>query len=437
MVEIESEVIYQESKRRVFMCPIEGVSDIVRLPRLGKVRLGIKVQGKESEYPQRVDWFVCPELLRQSYGERPTTLPIMFPSSDPEVIAPQYYKCYRRTYGLVCKGDGKACHAKIDTATGTLADRNTTDWEYKEMQCEGEDCPEFREGNCKRVMTLLFVLHELAGLGVYQLDTSNRNSIINANSFIFLLNRLTRGRFAMVPLKMSLLKEERQTRDGKRNICCLVFNKDDIKPMDLLKGVAGPNLLVEATDEDEPPGDLFPPNVIDGTTVKPAAAAPGAAAGAPGAAAGAPAHTGPAAPPPAGDKRTRSKVKPTKGSPSAPLCAPELIEAWKKLRDLQKETSVTDGMMRGGFRKAYPEVNIPKSALPDIPPPWVTVPMIQNMTERLKSYKQSLQTVKEFSQQHVEGSLGQTPAENKSQASSAEANKRGGDQGPGKEVLDI
>jgi hypothetical protein len=776
------------------MCPISGLSDIRRLPRIAKIRLGIKVQGKESEYPQRVDWYVCPDNVKAAYGEQPTTLPIMFPSSDPEVIAPQYYKCYRRTYGLVClsedteiltargwlgidqlrgddlvvtldtssgnyveqvvqkkfildgpgtmynfktksldalltedhrivyhtkkslrwrnvaakdapcpmswpacgavqktdiditddvlrllawvitegtwakpswtknhnmplspknrltaeerakrasyitifqshpvnvleirtlltrlfgcanespvtnsggpqnrkaivlprsnfflgktasdlcrfylgdnlhriprqilanasprqlevlfetlnkgdasidiphgtrfypgknlgladdfqelctrlgmrsstnngsrhpstvgqvlvqvgskwktshtikrrptivpyqgrvwcitvqngtfvarrkgrvfttgncKGDGETCRAKLDTATGTLADRNTIDWKYEQMTCQGEECPEFQEGNCKRVMSLLFVLFELPGLGVYQLDTSNRSSIINTNSFIYMLNSMTRGRFAMVPLKMSLLKEERQTPKGKQNISCLVFNKDDIRPMDLVKGIAGQNLLVEAADEEEPPDDLYPPKVLESADKRASEVIPGsqlvvAQSGSP---AGAP-PAGAGATPPAGDKKTTRKTranKPPAGPPSsgnAPLISPELIEAWKKLRDLQQETSVSDAMMRGGFRQANPQVTIPKSALSDTPPPSVTMPMIKSMHARLEKYKDSLQTVKEFTDAHVaDKAHPQVQSENKPPVTSAVTETHTVvTPGPGQEVLDI
>src|SRR4030042_4658744 len=103
--------------------PIDELSDIIRLPRKGKVRLGIKVEGEHSTYPQKVDYLVCPREVQEVHGPKPTKLDIIFPSFDTEIIAPQYYRCYRRTYGLVCKGDGKTCRTKIDMATGTLADR--------------------------------------------------------------------------------------------------------------------------------------------------------------------------------------------------------------------------------------------------------------------------------------------------------------------------
>jgi len=40
---------------------IKGLSSIRRLPRLGKIRLGIKkVTAKGKEYPSETDYFVCP-----------------------------------------------------------------------------------------------------------------------------------------------------------------------------------------------------------------------------------------------------------------------------------------------------------------------------------------------------------------------------------------
>lgn len=386
---------------------IKGLSDIVRLPRLGKIRLGIKVQGQESDYPKRVDYFVCPENVQKLYGEKPTTLPISFPSSDPDIVAPQHYKMYGRTHGLICKGDGERSYAKVDKNTGTYADRNTTEWLYEDMICEGEECPEFQAKNCKRVMTLLVVLHEVPGLGVYQLDTSNRHSIINTNSILLMLNTMSKGRSAMVPLKMSLAKDERQTPEGKRNIECLVFNKDDIRPMDLLKGAAVTNLLVEGVDENEAPDDMYPPRILE-TADKTAAQVVDSKAHV--VSSGAPAAAPPAAPP-AGDKKTR-KSKSTRslaGAPppsaNAPLLSPEQLKAWLDLRTLQKACALDDTLIRGGFRKYDPSLKVPKSALTDSPPPWATLAMVKDLIVKLQSYQKSMQKTKELAE-HIGGKQG-------------------------------
>jgi hypothetical protein len=61
---------------------IKGVTDVVRLPRLEKVRLGIKVQGDKNPYPRPVDYFVCPPEVQKVYTEKPRELRIMFPTED-------------------------------------------------------------------------------------------------------------------------------------------------------------------------------------------------------------------------------------------------------------------------------------------------------------------------------------------------------------------
>ena len=64
--------------------PIKGVTDIVRMPRLGKIHLGVKVEGDRSTYPRAVDYFVCPPEVVAIHGEKPKELDVMFPNEDDE-----------------------------------------------------------------------------------------------------------------------------------------------------------------------------------------------------------------------------------------------------------------------------------------------------------------------------------------------------------------
>ena len=72
------------------MSPIDKISDIRRLPRLGKIRLGIKKEGQKGPYPSATDYFVCPDEVKTVHGDAPRELPVMFPSDDIELIAPQW-----------------------------------------------------------------------------------------------------------------------------------------------------------------------------------------------------------------------------------------------------------------------------------------------------------------------------------------------------------
>ena len=81
---------------------IKNLSETRRMPRLGIIRLGIKVTNAEGKtYPKATDYFVCPPEVQEVYGERPKELVVMFPVNDRELITPQYYRCYSRTRGLI------------------------------------------------------------------------------------------------------------------------------------------------------------------------------------------------------------------------------------------------------------------------------------------------------------------------------------------------
>ncbi|GAI11540.1 unnamed protein product, partial [marine sediment metagenome] len=103
--------------------PIKGLSEQKRLPRLGKIHLGVKVtknkKGEEcAPYPRATDYFVCPDEVRAVYGDKPQKLHIIIPVEDEEMWANQYYRQYSRTRGLVCKGDGETCRRMEDVGTG-------------------------------------------------------------------------------------------------------------------------------------------------------------------------------------------------------------------------------------------------------------------------------------------------------------------------------
>lgn len=183
---------------------IANTSEIRRIPRLGKVRLGIKAQTQGGkEYPRAVDYFVVPPEVAAVYGEKPKELDIMFPLEDDEQFAPQFLRAYSKTQGLVCIGDGISCRRKVDTKTGAMASHETETWEWKEMLCNPQDCPEYQRKYCRRVMNLLFLLPKVPGLGCWQVDTSSFHSIVNINSMLSLLRGIL-GRCAMVPLTLTL-----------------------------------------------------------------------------------------------------------------------------------------------------------------------------------------------------------------------------------------
>lgn len=173
---------------------IKQLSKRRRLPRAGIIRLGIKVQkpgGKE--YPKETDYFVCPDIVRETYGAEPKELLIMFPVESEDIFFQQFYKKYGNGV-LLCKGDGETA--------------DFYDFEAKEFAEKECPCKDLESGSCKIVGVLQFLLYDIKeAVGVFQISTGSKNSIIDINSGIDMIRGIC-GRIAMIPL---ILKRELMT----------------------------------------------------------------------------------------------------------------------------------------------------------------------------------------------------------------------------------
>lgn len=251
--------------------PIKGVTDHTRLPRLGKIHLGVKVPaaGGKAEYPRAVDYFVCPDPVKRVYGEHPKSLEIVFPSEETDVWASQFYKCYSKTR-LLCKGDGQTAWSLVDVKTGQLASRESTEVVMKEVRCDADLCPIYMAGNCRPIMCLQFMLPAVEGLGIWQIDTGSWNSIRNINDGIAFIRSLA-GRVSLIPLKLEIGPKEvtvaRENGVTRKQIYCMTLNTN-LKLSDIVRLRATPLLptgrVLPATPaDDEVPEDLFTEELLE------------------------------------------------------------------------------------------------------------------------------------------------------------------------------
>jgi len=206
------------------------------------------------------------ELIK-TYGDKPKELRILFPIEDEAKFTSQFYRLYSQTRGLVCKGDGEEALRMIDTETGAVANRDTKNVAMKPIPCQGRDCPEYGPRACGEVMNLQFLLPEVSGFGVWQIDTGSINSIININSTLELV-RGVYGRLSMVPLLLALEpKEVVNPDDGKKKTVRVLnirsqdkmieaYRKAQMPPFQLIAGMVenGEIGVIEA-EEMPPAGD--------------------------------------------------------------------------------------------------------------------------------------------------------------------------------------
>ncbi len=182
---------------------IKGLSEKRRLPRLGKIRLGIKKKSSKTgaEYPAEVPYFVVTDEVKKVYGEKPTELDVMFPLDDIDTVFPVSYKYYGSSKGLKCNGDGEIAY---------YADEKTKETMEKKCPCEL-----LEQGKCKQSGTLSIILQKINVGGVYQITTSSFNSIVDLASGIDYVKALI-GRVAMVPLKLRRVATETHHEEKKQ-----------------------------------------------------------------------------------------------------------------------------------------------------------------------------------------------------------------------------
>jgi len=216
---------------------IKGVSNIRRLPRLGKIRLG-----ERTEEGQIIEnhHFVVPQEVAAIYGDKPIFLDIILPSEDDEVIFSQFMKLYTRTGGIMCRGNGE---------TATFYNPTSKQMEEKECPCEKAE-----SGNCRRKANLLVMLPKVNMGGVYQIDTPGINSIININSAISKEDGFIRslcGRISFIPLTLARVEKECQYIDKegalrrKPHWPMQIFYKGNLEDVAKLRAAASNLTLVE------------------------------------------------------------------------------------------------------------------------------------------------------------------------------------------------
>ncbi len=265
-------------EKEVSDMPIKNLSEIRRLPRLGKIRLGIKVRNDAGvEYPKEVDYLILDpqtpselenkkliEEFHRLYGDKPKQIKIMFPVSNPDVYFPQYYKRYGKSTSLQCKGDGDVafCGAEEFTKDLEKLPLNKEEMGIK-VKCLGKECSYYKNNQCSEVGILQVLLPDMPGAGVWQIATGSFNSIVNLNSCIAYIGQVC-GRAHMIPLMLERRPQEIQYEGKKRTHHILNINMDfRLSDLQKLANVDPTKILLELPPPETDKEDiLFEENKI-------------------------------------------------------------------------------------------------------------------------------------------------------------------------------
>ncbi|KKL72922.1 hypothetical protein LCGC14_2080060 [marine sediment metagenome] len=193
------------------------------MPRLGKIRLGIKKVSQRTgkEYPVEVPYFVVPPEVAEIYGQQPTILDIMFPTEDEFAVFPQALKWYDRAASdpassviLRCKGDHEtAVRRKADLAEGSPEVMEELPNENVLVKCP---CALLEKGDCKQAGNLMVVLPHVSVSGVYQIDTGSKQNMNYINSYMSQWLRPMLNRISWVPLLLKRVQETTIDKEQKK-----------------------------------------------------------------------------------------------------------------------------------------------------------------------------------------------------------------------------
>jgi hypothetical protein len=218
---------YLKAKKQTEDEMIKGLSDVRRLPRLGKIRLGEKKVSEKTgnEYPVEFDYFKIdpatpsPEenkkltdQFHKLFGEKPKQIKVMFPLPDPKDFFPQYFKRYGNNV-LRCKGDGETATCISQEYAQQLKVLKTNETGGLDVKCEGKLCPYYKSKKCGESAALSFLIPDLPGAGVWQITTGSVYSIISMNSCLDYVRALC-GRVHMIPLTLERVEAD-ITYEGK------------------------------------------------------------------------------------------------------------------------------------------------------------------------------------------------------------------------------
>lgn len=156
------------------------VTPRLALPRVGKIKIGMK---NAKDYPQSVDYFIpsgkYASLFTQAYGDKPSTIQIVFPDDDATKVCCEYYE-YRDDKGqLIAKGDGET----FEVWNGREYKKLTIEQNPNLMQFVGNKYPnkaQLKSGDGWRVrLTLNFIIPLVRGIaGVWTFETNGSASTI-------------------------------------------------------------------------------------------------------------------------------------------------------------------------------------------------------------------------------------------------------------------
>lgn len=173
-----------------------------KFPRIGKIKVG---QKGPTGFPQSVDYFICDSkyapFFQQVYGDKPTSIQIIFVSDDPAESCNERYEC-RDGAKLLGYGDGETTHLYNAAKDAYEA---TDDRERIKAA-----------GKWEVILTIQFIIPKIQGVfGVFTFTTKGDKSTIPQIRDAFDQVKQMAGTVVNIPFDLNVQKVKSQKPGSK------------------------------------------------------------------------------------------------------------------------------------------------------------------------------------------------------------------------------
>ena len=198
-------------------------------PILGKVKVGeLATSATGKTYPKSCDYFVpsgkYASLFKEAYGEQPSTIQIVFPSDDAELVCREEYILRDNAGKLVSSGDGLNFH------TWSEKQKKYIDVTTEEQPNLMEMLSKHYGQEWKVTLTLNFILPLVRGvMGCWQFVTKGSASTIPQvrDTFDTMLEQNGKVAGVIFDLNVKMAKSQKPNDASRYPVVSLVPNESE------------------------------------------------------------------------------------------------------------------------------------------------------------------------------------------------------------------
>ena len=195
-------------------------------PILGRVACGEK---SEKGYPRSLDYFVASgkyaELFKSAYGDKPSTIQIVFPNDDAELCCKESYELRDTAGKLVSEGDGETFKVWSDKTKAYIT-LSTEQYPNLMEMIAGK----YPKCEWKITLTLNFIIPKVRGIiGLWSFSTKGSASTIPQvrDTFDAMLEQNGHASGVIFDLSVKMHKSNKPNDSSRYPVVSLVPNESE------------------------------------------------------------------------------------------------------------------------------------------------------------------------------------------------------------------